>query len=251
MALATAIAGERSVVEAERRGRTELATTLFGGEEAPEEAERRTGRLGVSLGRVRTVLVADGPRGDQVAADAAAAYQGWSMRHAGRAVALLPTDELVPAATSADTSVVHAECAGGAAAVADAYRRAVRGCGLLAALDRRGAWVGEAELGVYAALLAQAAAGSGSAFVRWQLAPRLDHDERRGTELVTTLRAYLREGRRHRAACTALGVHANTLYQRLERITGLLGDDWRTPDRAFELELALRLLALRDRIGEG
>lgn len=42
-----------------------------------------------------------------------------------------------------------------------------------------------------------------------------------------------------------LHVHVNTVTQRLERIGKLLGADWSTPDRAIELQLALRLHKLR------
>lgn len=38
-----------------------------------------------------------------------------------------------------------------------------------------------------------------------------------------------------------LHVHVNTVVQRLERIGRLLGPDWQSPDRALELQLALRL----------
>jgi DNA-binding PucR family transcriptional regulator len=37
----------------------------------------------------------------------------------------------------------------------------------------------------------------------------------------------------------------NTVTQRLERVAALLGEDWQTPDRALELQLALRLRKLR------
>jgi hypothetical protein len=37
----------------------------------------------------------------------------------------------------------------------------------------------------------------------------------------------------------------NTVAQRLERVAALLGEDWQTPDRALELQLALRLRRLR------
>ncbi|HUR01429.1 MAG TPA: helix-turn-helix domain-containing protein, partial [Nonomuraea sp.] len=38
--------------------------------------------------------------------------------------------------------------------------------------------------------------------------------------------------------------HANTLYQRLDRVTELLGVDWRDPDRVLQLQLALTLRSL-------
>jgi DNA-binding PucR family transcriptional regulator len=36
-------------------------------------------------------------------------------------------------------------------------------------------------------------------------------------------------------------VHVNTVTQRLERVGRLIGKDWSTPDRALEVQLALRL----------
>ena len=42
-------------------------------------------------------------------------------------------------------------------------------------------------------------------------------------------------------AAAALHVHVNTVAQRLERIGTLLGAGWQEPDRALEIQLALRL----------
>jgi DNA-binding PucR family transcriptional regulator len=41
-------------------------------------------------------------------------------------------------------------------------------------------------------------------------------------------------------------VHVNTVTQRLSRLGGLLGADWQRPERALDLQLALRLHRLRD-----
>ena len=40
-------------------------------------------------------------------------------------------------------------------------------------------------------------------------------------------------------------MHANTVAQRLDRIGVLLGPDWSAPERALELQLALRLRLVR------
>ncbi|MGA8978635.1 MAG: helix-turn-helix domain-containing protein, partial [Pedococcus sp.] len=47
-----------------------------------------------------------------------------------------------------------------------------------------------------------------------------------------------------RHAATQLHVHVNTVSQRLERISALLGPHWQQPDPALELQLALRLRRL-------
>ncbi len=41
-------------------------------------------------------------------------------------------------------------------------------------------------------------------------------------------------------------MHVNTVTQRLSRLANLLGTDWQRPERALELQLALRLHRLRD-----
>jgi len=42
-----------------------------------------------------------------------------------------------------------------------------------------------------------------------------------------------------------LHVHVNTVTQRLDRVGQLLGPQWQRPERALEVQLALRLHRLR------
>jgi DNA-binding PucR family transcriptional regulator len=69
----------------------------------------------------------------------------------------------------------------------------------------------------------------------------LDYDARRGTDLVTTLRAWFDTGASPARAAEALGVHVNTVTQRLDRVGRLLGRDWSSPDRGLQVQLALQL----------
>ena len=78
-------------------------------------------------------------------------------------------------------------------------------------------------------------------YVSRVLGPVADYDARRGTDLVGTLRAYFASGSSPRHAAADLHVHVNTVSQRLERISALLGERWQDPDRALEIQLALRL----------
>ncbi len=64
---------------------------------------------------------------------------------------------------------------------------------------------------------------------------------RRSVPLLATLHAFLDHGGRPAAAAAELGVHVNTLYQRLAVLDRLLGEDWRLPERALDLHLLLRL----------
>jgi DNA-binding PucR family transcriptional regulator len=76
----------------------------------------------------------------------------------------------------------------------------------------------------------------------------LDYDAKRRTDLVGTLQAYFRSGGSPARAAEALGVHVNTVTQRLERVGRLLGKDWSSPERALEVQLALRLHHLADAV---
>ncbi|HEX7745596.1 MAG TPA: helix-turn-helix domain-containing protein, partial [Micromonosporaceae bacterium] len=75
----------------------------------------------------------------------------------------------------------------------------------------------------------------------------VDYDARRGTALVKTLEAYFGVGGSLARAAELLHVHVNTVTQRLERVGQLLGADWQRPERALEVQLALRLHRLRTR----
>jgi hypothetical protein len=71
----------------------------------------------------------------------------------------------------------------------------------------------------------------------------LDYDTQRGTDLIGTLHAYFAAGQSPTRAATSLHIHPNTVQQRLDRITALLGDGWQSPDRALDVQVALRLHA--------
>jgi sugar diacid utilization regulator len=86
-------------------------------------------------------------------------------------------------------------------------------------------------------------------FVDARLRALIAEDGRRGSDLLQTLAAYLDSGRSPKAAAQALHVHVNTVYYRLERLRGLLGDGFATPARALDLQVALlahRLVAYDD-----
>jgi GAF domain-containing protein len=78
----------------------------------------------------------------------------------------------------------------------------------------------------------------------------LEYDRSRQSQLVRTLEEYLRQRGNVSATAQALYVHANTLRQRLRRITELTQLDVRTDDWLM-IEIALKLLRLEDLLGEG
>ncbi len=83
-------------------------------------------------------------------------------------------------------------------------------------------------------------------FVRSTLGPVLDYDARRGTKLLETLAVYFTHGGNLSRAKDDLHVHVNTVTQRLDRIARLLGEDWQSPQRSLEVQVALQLQRLRE-----
>jgi DNA-binding PucR family transcriptional regulator len=80
------------------------------------------------------------------------------------------------------------------------------------------------------------------AHVHHLLGAVLDYDKQRGTDLIGTLQAYFAAGQSPTRAAGELHLHPNTVQQRLDRITALLGEGWQHPDRALDVQVALRLL---------
>nr|WP_246597914.1 helix-turn-helix domain-containing protein [Nocardia tengchongensis] len=62
-----------------------------------------------------------------------------------------------------------------------------------------------------------------SAVSEAMLQPLVDYDDRHGTDLIVSLRAYLEAHGQWETAATALGVHRHTLRSRVARIESILG----------------------------
>lgn len=247
----------RTAAAAEERVRGELLTDLLVEPERDLPGARdRARRLGLNLDAAHCVVVAsaDVPRErlGQAAAHHARSLGGLGVQHQGRAVLLVPGQDagaLARRCTRALSAALRRPVTAGAAgpvrgpsAIPRAHREAERCLRGLLTLGRQGDAASAAELGFVGLLLADRA--DPSWFVRSTLGPVLDYDASRGTELVRTLRAYLDCGRSPSRAKERLNVHVNTVVQRLERITTLLGDDWQQPEQLLQIELALRLLDL-------
>lgn len=126
--------------------------------------------------------------------------------------------------------------------LAGSYLEGTRTVRALVALGHKGRGAAATQLG-FAGLIVGSEPDVGD-YVRRVLGPVLDYDSRRGTDLVGTLRAYFSAGSSPRHAAADLHVHVNTVSQRLERISALLGEAWQQPEQALEVQLALRLRQL-------
>ncbi|MEV6896311.1 GAF domain-containing protein [Amycolatopsis sp. NPDC051372] len=238
----------RSVAQAEDEVRGELLTDLLTAPARnPASLTARARRLGVDLSAPHVVLVAHAPgisrRG---LASACARYGDLVGVHAEQVVALAPDGvgaakvaRELQSVVDCPVTVGAAGPAKGPAALAHAYAEAVRCVSTLLAVGREGDGAAMAELGFLGVLLGRHA--DLPAYVTATLGPVLDYDSRRGTDLIGTLRAYFAAGGNLARAKDELHVHVNTVVQRLDRVSALLGDDWREPERALEIQLALRV----------
>lgn len=115
---------------------------------------------------------------------------------------------------------------------------------LLAALGRDRTAAHEAALSLYARLFDGRNNEDITAFIDATLGALATSDASRASDLCHTLLAYLDAGRNASLTARALGVHVNTLRQRLDAISGAL-PDWQSDGRALDVHMALRLQRLR------
>ena len=129
----------------------------------------------------------------------------------------------------------------GAAGIRAAHRDASAALSILLALERTGSSATSAELGFFGQMLVHARPGELAEFLGRTLGAVKAYDAERATDLLPTLDAVLTHEGHHANAARSLGIHVNTLYQRLERLDEVLGEGWRDADRRLELHLAVRL----------
>ncbi|MET8869778.1 helix-turn-helix domain-containing protein [Nonomuraea sp. NPDC004580] len=251
----------RSVAEAEGRVRGELLDDLISRPESPGLSDRAR-RLGMDLGAPHVVVVVKhGGQRERAAfwaSSQAAVRHGLAAGRGDEVVLLLPGDDAggVARRVAAElTASLHSPATAGAARVggswtdsrqqagahevAAAYQEARRCADALIALGRAGDGAGAVELGFVGLLMGDGRDVRG--FVTRVLGPLIDYDARRGTALADTLTAYFGTGGSPSRTAEALHIHVNTVTQRLDRVAKLLGDGWTDPERALEIQLALRL----------
>ncbi|WP_328974982.1 helix-turn-helix domain-containing protein [Streptomyces canus] len=261
----------RSAAEAEQRVRGELLDDLLDARDRdPRLLRERAARLDADLDATHIVLAArlDGaaPDADQEAAarrrlwsaasHLAATRHGLAAARDGGTVLLLPltagdtaTELARRTAGHLGTAVHEAVTVGASApvrdlavhldAVAAAYEEGRRCLDALRLLGRSGDGAAAEDFGFLGLLLAGDRDIAG--FVDRTIGQVVTYDDRRGTDLLRTLDAYFACGMSPARTKDELHVHVNTVAQRLERVGRLLGEDWQSPARALEIQLALRL----------
>lgn len=125
----------------------------------------------------------------------------------------------------------------------DSIRRCLQ---LLHSLNQHGRITYEKPLSMYAVLFNGEGVDAVGAFIRASIGSIIDRDAKRGSQLAETLLAYLDGGRNIKRASRQLGIHVNTLRQRLDTIHDIKPDSLKA-DRCLEIHIALRLHLLNNK----
>jgi len=114
---------------------------------------------------------------------------------------------------------------------------------VLGRLGMQGRLVGQDELAIYSTLFETHDQASLHNFLEATIGPLLAHDQKRGSALAATLLAYFDCNQNARTTAQRMGIHVNTVRQRLATVEDLLGH-WGQASRALEIHIALRLWSL-------
>ena len=246
----------RTVAQTEERLGGELLTDLLEGAAPDLLLRERARRQRVVLDPPLSVGVAAVDGLERHAAVRAASRiatprRGLAGEHRGAVVVLVPGGDPLELGAALREAVraeggeatVGVACADGD--LAPAYAEARRCLDSLVTLDRSGDVSDPAGLGVTRLLLGENGPAELEEYVASTLGPVLAYDAQRGTSLLETLESWFATGGRVRETAERLHVHPNTVVQRLERVTELLGAAWRDPGRGLDVQLALRVHRLR------
>ena len=225
---------------------------------SPDQLERRAGRLGIHLDTPHLVVMVSAEeigRGRAAYWSSSYIYRKNGLRSIrdGHVALLVPgtdpnavADEVLAELSRLlghPVTVAVSQPVSNAGAIAHAYQEAARYLDAMAALGVTGSAASARELGFLGVLLSDDRDVDG--FVLGTIGPVVEYDRERGTELVATLAAYFNTGGSPTHAAEQLHVHPNTVTRRLDRIGELLGPGWQEPERALDLQVALRVSRIR------
>ena len=129
------------------------------------------------------------------------------------------------------------------------YASLRRALPVLQRIGVQGHIVAQNEMALYSTLFETHDQASLAAFLEATIGALTAHDRRRGSDLAATLLAYFDSNQNAKLVAQKLGIHVNTVRQRLATIEDLVGH-WGNATRALELHMALRLWHLCDRTAE-
>ncbi len=129
------------------------------------------------------------------------------------------------------------------AEIPELYGTLRRALAVLGRIGVQGQIVGQDELAIYSTLFETHDHASLQRFLEATIGPLLSHDQKRGSDLAATLLAYFDGNQNAKTTAQRMGIHVNTVRQRLATIEDLLGH-WGQASRALEIHIALRLWSL-------
>jgi GAF domain-containing protein len=123
------------------------------------------------------------------------------------------------------------------------YAAVRRGLSVLGRLGLRAGIVAQNEMALYSVLFETHDQSSLVSFLDATIGPVMSHDSKRGSELTFTLLSYFDSNQNAKTTASRMGIHVNTVRQRLASVEELLGH-WGSASRALEIHMALRLWSL-------
>ncbi|WPB57362.1 helix-turn-helix domain-containing protein [Xylophilus sp. GOD-11R] len=121
-----------------------------------------------------------------------------------------------------------------------ALRRAME---VLGRIGGQGRIVPQSEMALYSALFETQDRAGLDGFLDATIGPLIAVDRKKGSELVGTLLRYFEKGQNARETALALGIHVNTVRQRLASVEEVLGP-LTNATRGLEVHMALRVWGL-------
>jgi sugar diacid utilization regulator len=250
---------ETAVAEAEERVNGELLTEVLVSSLPVSPAQRaRAQALGVDLRSLDALVVAESATetASEVSRRLRAFSSEWgglSGEHLGRATLLVNATDLAETVHAVHVRL-RRDLGTPVRVVAErvteesrgrAFDRASRCCDLMQSLGVTDQGSTADQYAMFAMLFDTDRAQDLDRFLADSIGALITYDQRRSTQLVATLTAYFTNAGSLTRTASALHVHMNTLLKRLERVATVIGEDWRAPDNALQLHVALRLHALQ------
>ncbi|WP_292936537.1 helix-turn-helix domain-containing protein [Noviherbaspirillum sp.] len=130
------------------------------------------------------------------------------------------------------------------------YTTLRRALSVLARIGVQGQILDQNEMALYSVLFETHDQTSLKAFLSANIGPLIAYDEKRSADLTHTLLSYFDNNQNAKSTAARLGIHVNTLRQRLANVEELLGY-WGSPSRALEIHIALRLWSVSMRSQKG
>lgn len=244
---------QQAVADAEERVRGDLVSDVLGADCVyRRELLLRARSRGVRIDGLRTpVVVVVDPDERRAALRAAndVAPGALAGEHIGTLTVLLPTEPPLEAARAVRDRLRQAVngpilVVAGPAGVPDGLQERfdlARRCSrLLIALGRTDLAACTDGFAPYLAMFGTGREDLG-AYIRHTLGAVIDWDSERNTDLLATLVGFVDANASPTRTARSLGLHTNTVLQRLERITTLLGPTWREPEPLFRVSVAVRM----------